>query len=100
MARVRLTTFDNPYNPFTNYAEWHMYDCMNLGYGSAEYLSRIAHTSEQLSDYENDEEIERAIDEIVVLDPFGIYRKIDENESPEETKRIAEEFLKNRQKEG
>ena len=93
MGRVQLTTFDNPYNPFEDYVKWHMHDCLTLGYNSSEYLSRIAHTSDQLTDYENEQEIERAIDEIIDLDPFNIYRKISEDEKPEETKRIAEEFL-------
>lgn len=96
---VRLTTFNNPFNPFHEYADWHSYDCLNLGLGSAEYLSRIAHTSEQLSDYENEEEIERAIDEIIRLDPFFIYRKCDESETVEETRRIYEDFMKSSEKE-
>jgi hypothetical protein len=75
MAKVALTTFDNPYNPFENFNEWFLFD-VEKGYNSCEYLGRIAHTSDQLSDYENDEEVERAIDEIVMLDPFNIYKKV------------------------
>ena len=97
---VRLTTFNNPYNPFHEYAEWHAYDCLDLGLSSAEYLSRIAHTSEQLSDYENEEEIERAIDTIIALDPFFIYRKCPDTETVEETRKICEDYLKSMQKEG
>lgn len=75
MARVALTTFDNPYNPFENFDEWFLFD-VGKGYNSCDYLGRIAHTSDQLSDFENEEEIERAIDEIIVLDPFNIYKKV------------------------
>jgi hypothetical protein len=75
MARVALTTFDNPYNPFENFSEWFLFD-VGKGYNSCDYLGRIAHTSDQLSDFENEKEIERAIDEIIVLDPFNIYKKV------------------------
>ena len=49
---------------------------MDLGYNSSAYLARIAFTSDQLSDKENEKEIERAIDEIIKYDPFNLYVKI------------------------
>ena len=72
---VALTTFDNPFNPFTNFNEWFIWDTTH-GYNSCGYLARIARTSSQLTDEENNAEIERAIDEIVELDPFNVYRKV------------------------
>ena len=69
-----LTTFDNPYDPFDQFDQWFMFD-NDHGYGSCQYLARIARTSDTLSEKENDEEVERAIDEIVRLDPFNIYMK-------------------------
>lgn len=70
-----LTTIDNPYNPFTQFDEWLSFD-MEKGYGSCNYLARIARTSDALSEAENDQIIENAIDEIVEMDPYGIYKKI------------------------
>lgn len=70
-----LTTFDNPYDPFDQFENWSLFD-MTKGYSTCSYLSRIAHTSNQLSPYENNKEIERAIDEIIAIDPFGIYKKV------------------------
>nr|DAJ97692.1 MAG TPA: hypothetical protein [Caudoviricetes sp.] len=46
------------------------------GYHSCAYLGRIAKTSEQLSDEENAQEIERAIDEIIKYDFQNIYKKV------------------------
>lgn len=69
-----LTTIDNPFDPFEQFDEWYNFDT-NKGYNSCAYLDRIARTSDQLSDEENNREIERAIDEIVNLDPIGIYIK-------------------------
>ena len=70
-----LTTKDNPYNPFTQWDEWYTYDETN-GYCSCGYVSRIADTSPDMSDEWNDEETRRAIDEIIRIDPFGIYTRI------------------------
>ena len=70
-----LTTFDNPYNPFTEFTQWFLYD-EEKGYHSTAYLGRIARISPALSDEENDREVERAIDEIVKYDFMGIYKKV------------------------
>lgn len=76
--RVMLTTFDNPFNPFKNFNEWFLFD-VEKGYNSCSLLSRIARTSNALSDSEEDEEIENAIDRIIELDFMNIYTKIYEN---------------------
>ena len=69
-----LTTFDNPYDPFKDFDKWFVYDVVE-GYNSCGYLARIAKTSEQLTEAENLNEIERAIDEIVRLNPT-LYKKV------------------------
>ena len=70
-----LTTFDNPFDPFDDHASWFTFDA-EKGYGTCSYLARIARTSDELSDEENDTEVERAIDEIIKLDPFNRYKKV------------------------
>ena len=72
---VMLSTVDNPYDPFDNFSSWYMYD-VESGYNSCAYLARIAKTSDQFTDTENDEEIERAIDEIIQYDFRNIYVKV------------------------
>ena len=72
---VMLSTVDNPYDPFDNFSSWYMFD-VESGYNSCAYLARIAKTSEQFTDTENDEEIERAIDEIIQYDFRNIYVKV------------------------
>ena len=75
MSRCMLTTFDNPYDPFEQFASWFLFD-VEKGYDSCAYLGRIARTSDQLSEEENDLEVERAIDEIIKYDFRNIYKKI------------------------
>lgn len=70
-----LTTFDNPFDPFEQFSDWFRYD-VDQGYYSCAYLARIAKTSEQFSDEENNQEIERAIDEIIKHDFLNIYKKV------------------------
>lgn len=69
-----ITTIDNPYDPIEDFDSWFRFD-MDKGYGSLQYLARIANWSEGLSDEENDKETERAIDEIVKYDFMNIYKK-------------------------
>lgn len=73
--KVMLTTVDNPYNPFDNFKSWFLFD-VQKGYNSCSYLARIAKTSEIMSEQENDEEIERAIDEIIEKDFLNLYIKV------------------------
>jgi len=75
---VALTTKDNPYDPFDQYTEWMLFD-HERNYCTAEYIARIANTSDSLTDAENKEIIENAIDEIIKYDLTNNYVKIRRN---------------------
>lgn len=70
-----LTTVDNPFDPINDFTNWYMYDT-EKGYYTSEYLARIARPSDELTDEENNQEKERAIDEIIRLDFRNIYQKV------------------------
>jgi hypothetical protein len=70
-----LTTVDNPYNPFTQFDEWQQFD-ERSGYFSSQYLARLTLSSGDLSDVDQSNAIEQAIDEIVQENVNGMYRKI------------------------
>lgn len=76
MRCVAITTIDNPYDPFTQFDDWFAFDEIH-GYHSCAYLGRIAKTSDQLSDADQEVAVESAIDEIIELNPLGIYRKVE-----------------------
>ena len=71
----RLTTIDNPFDPFTQFDDWFLFDT-EKGYNSCSRLDRIANLSDEMSDAEVDEEIERAIDEIIEHDFLNVYKKV------------------------
>lgn len=70
-----LSTIDNPYNPFLQFNEWYAFD-LQMGYNSCGLLARIAITSDELSEIDQSEALELAIDDIVRINPLGIYRKV------------------------
>lgn len=78
-----LSTIDNPFDPFDDFDSWFRFDC-DKNYNSCSYLDRIARTSDQLSDEENDAEIERAIDEIIKYDFMNIYIKVKREDADSE----------------
>ena len=71
-----LTTFDNPFDPFEQFTSWFMFD-VEKGYNSCAYLARIAKLTDDMSDQEISEEINRAIDEIIKYDFMNIYKKVE-----------------------
>lgn len=70
-----LSTIDNPFNPFTHFDEWFLFDT-EKGYNSCSKLDRLTNITDDMSDAEVNEEIERAIDEIIKYDFLNIYIKV------------------------
>lgn len=75
MNNCALTTFDNPFNPFENFDEWFAFDVQH-GYNTCGKLMRIANVENNMSEVEYNNEIERAIDEIIQYDFVELYRKV------------------------
>lgn len=70
-----LTTVDNPWDYFDNFDEWYRYD-NDKGYGTLNYLARVANISDDMTESEVARETERAVDSIVLFDPFNLYKKV------------------------
>ena len=70
-----LTTFDNPFDPFTQFKEWNSFD-ERLGYYTTNFLARVCKLSESLSFADQNLLIQQAIDEIVRENVTGVYKKV------------------------
>jgi hypothetical protein len=76
MAVHMLTTVDNPWDPFTQFDEWYQFD-ESSGYHTTQYLARLTFSSPDLSEVDQSDAIEVAIDEIVEQNVLGIYKKVE-----------------------
>jgi hypothetical protein len=70
-----LTTNDNPFNPVTQYDEWELFDEAH-GYYTPALLARITISSDELSETDQDEAMEDAIDQIIKEDILNLYKKV------------------------
>lgn len=73
-----LTTIDNPFDPFEQFTSWFLFD-VEKGYDSCGRLMRIAKLEDDMTQKEIDEEVERAIDEIIKYDFMNVYKKVTNN---------------------
>ncbi len=74
-----LSTIDNPFNPWTQWDAWLAHD-MAAGYHTLSYLARIAVSSDELSEADQDLAVAYAIDEIIDYNINGMYVKVPEPE--------------------
>ena len=72
---IMITTIDNPFDPFEQIEAWRLKD-IELQHFTCERLARITRLSPEMSDFEKEKEIERAIDEIIKYDPEDIFIKV------------------------
>lgn len=77
----RLTTIDNPFNPFTEFDEWFSFDC-DHGYNCCGKLARFIDDRPNMTEKEEKEANEEAIDKFLSIDFTGIYCKIDRDTKP------------------
>lgn len=75
MKESMLTTVDNPYNPFESFDEWYKWD-FTAGYHTPSLLARLTISSYSLSDSDQDQAIEDAINEIVKENVSGVHKKV------------------------
>lgn len=74
----RLTTFDNPYNPFEDFTQWFLFD-VSKGYNTCGLIARLENVSEDMTEQESFDEHERVINSIINNDVFNRYKKVYRN---------------------
>ena len=80
-----LTTYDNPYNPFTQFELWFKYDMM-LGHNCCQLLDETAAINKIQSEELNEKDSLDAIDYIVKQNPL-IYKKVLRSDYEKEAKK-------------
>lgn len=65
-----VTTTDNPYDYFDNFEQWNNFDVCQ-GYNTLSLLARLCDSSEELSEQEQLEDINKALESIVNLSITG-----------------------------
>lgn len=76
MLRLALTTEDNPYDPFDEFEEWFKFD-VSRGYHTCAYLARVTTTSTDLTEADQLEATNEAIEEILKLNLTGNYQVVE-----------------------
>ena len=73
--QVTATTVDNPFNPFDDFNSWFMFD-VEKGYYTSSKLGRLTKLTDDMTEKEENEEVERAVDALIKNDPLDIYIKV------------------------
>jgi hypothetical protein len=76
-----LTTVDNPYDPFTQWDEWFLWD-QTAGYHTPGLLARVARVATDGSEADQHVALQEAIDEIVQENVLGVFRKVKRGDEP------------------
>lgn len=74
MNEHMLTTSDNPYDPVTQFDEWNTWD-QTAGYNTLAYVARVIRTSDELSEADQSQAYEDAIDSIIE-ENGSLYKKV------------------------
>lgn len=69
MVNYRVTTVDNPYDPWTQWDDWYFYD-LSKGYSTCERLARLSGNLEHLPEEFSDSEINSAIEQLLFEGAF------------------------------
>ena len=77
-SELKITTFDNPFSPFTQFDEWYTYDT-RYGYDTLGLLSRMAMSSSQLSEADQKRIYEDSMIQLVRLFP-DVYKIVIEKD--------------------
>ena len=75
LRQVNITTIDNPFDPFDDSTNWLMFD-IEKGYYTNNKVARLVKLTDDMTEKEELEEIERAIDRLIEIDPLDIYIKV------------------------
>lgn len=81
MSEKMLTTIDNNFDPFSDFKRWYELDIqlseMYKRPNCCQYVDRIVKKSPNMSEDEEEEAYENALNEIIKIDPLGVYKIVE-----------------------
>lgn len=75
IKQVWVTTKDNPFDPFTQFDDWIRFD-EDHGYNTCQLIDRHLVTSQELSQADQESDLDEAIRWILELDPTDNYKRV------------------------
>ncbi len=72
---TRLTTDDNPFDPFEDFKSWYFFD-VEKGYNTCGKIARITNISDEMTQDEVFTETEKAMESLIMNDPIVSYKKV------------------------
>ena len=78
--RFMLSTLDNPFDPFDEFAKWYMFDC-EKGHQTSSRIARLAQLDSEMSTKEIEAEQIRVMEFIYKHDLEGKYVKVWEKQT-------------------
>jgi hypothetical protein len=76
MLQRKLTTKDNPFDPFDEPDRWNAFD-VQKGYNTLALLDRVCITTEDATDEEFEKDWSKAIDDVMKYVDYGIYKVVE-----------------------
>ena len=75
--KIAITTIDNPFDPIDDFNNWFLFD-VEKGYYTCNKLARLADAFEfdGMTQVEEDQQVEKAINRLIELDHLDIYKKV------------------------
>lgn len=95
MRATYVTTLDNPFNYFTQFDDWYAFDT-SKGYNTCAYVDRVAETWPSMSEGEEKEAINEAVEAILKINITGNYIKVvDEDDEDDDVEPNFEDETEN-----
>lgn len=80
MQDCKVTTMDNPWNPFTHPRDWLRFDT-NHGYNTQRWIAFFSVMSPKMDDEMIELEVDAAMNELVEVNPYGLHMKVYKDEA-------------------
>lgn len=80
MQDCKLTTIDNPFNPFTQSRDWLNFDVKH-GYNTQRWIAFFSVMSPKMDDEIIELEVDAAMNEVLEVNPYGMHIKVYKDEA-------------------